>query len=103
MSTEEVAYFDGKIPTMNQFTICYWEFIEYFSVHFQNDAAYCYTKNNDTVIQCLQLRSQRVAEDLGSTVFFNFILLIYSFLVIREDINRKKVPYFRKFQELHLL
>ena len=69
MSTEEVAYFDGKIPTMNQFTICYWEFIEYFSVHFQNDAAYCYTKNNDTVIQCLQLRSQRVAEDLGSTVF----------------------------------
>ena len=89
LSTEEVAYFDGKIPTMNQFSICYWEFIEYFSIQAQPAASYCFTNYNDTNVQCLQLWSNRSAEDLGSKVYSNMI-----------DPNQKinNIAKFRKYK-----
>ena len=68
MSIEEVAYFDGMIPSMNQFSICYWEYLDYFALEFQNVAAYCYTNGHDTVIHCLALWSKRDINTLGSKV-----------------------------------
>lgn len=67
LSVDDLAYYNGLIPEMDEFTICYWEFINFFSDKINVPISYCYME--DSSMSCnLQFYSQRNFESMGSKV-----------------------------------
>ena len=67
MLTDQVAYFTGTVPTMTKFSICYWEFSEYFNLKGNYPVSYCFKIYKDQgVIHCLAPSSQRNRDSMGS-------------------------------------
>ena len=79
LTIDEMVYFNGKIPNMTSFSICYWEFIDFFSVTFQSIAAYCYDKamDNNVMFYCLQEESSTLL--VKFTLSFDMIIKCTNF------------------------
>ena len=58
-SKDEFAKFNGKIPTLKEFTSCHWERDTYFAISSTNIWSYCYHEiNGENNMKCVQLYYQ---------------------------------------------
>ena len=69
-SVDEYAYFNKKIPAMASFTICYWEFIKYFSQKTTiSPFAFCHQgPSSKDRMKCLQMFLKPDITSMGSKV-----------------------------------
>ena len=62
-STEEWAEFTGTIPHLDQFTVCHWERLRFFSIRDTCIWAFCHKKNG--FLKCTQIWYNRDVESGG--------------------------------------
>ena len=69
-SLEQFAYYNGIIPSMMEFTICYWEYIKYFNLQGVRPFTFCYAidENAEEVLKCTAIWSDRNKKYMGSKV-----------------------------------
>ena len=55
LSLEGFARYEGNIPRLEEFTVCHWDKIQYFSPAYNNIWNYCYTKTSNSSLFCIQV------------------------------------------------
>ena len=69
ISTNEVVFYQGQIPTLTKLTICYWEFVRFFGVGKTWPFSYCHEEKESKRILCTQIILNPVLELFSSKVF----------------------------------
>jgi hypothetical protein len=91
LSTEEWAQYLGNIPTMKEFTSCFWEKLRYFATDYTAVWGYCKQKSvNDKSIKCTQFYHR------GTHLTINRHINIYGWLDGNSEVTVKIPNYFHQ-------
>ena len=91
LSTDEWAEYLGNVPSMEQFTSCFWEKLRYFAKDYTSVWGYCKQKSaNDTSIKCTQFYHR------GSPLTVNRHINIYGWLDGQTEVTVKIPKYLHR-------
>ena len=73
VSVEEWAEYLEKIPTLDEFTICHWEYLRHFSEDSMSPWSYCVLKTKDAnKIRCTQFRMTGIEDTANRHIEAHF-------------------------------
>lgn len=83
LTTEEWAEYIDKIPRMEQFTVCHWDKLQYFSADINSIWSYCFIKTYNSSPYCVQLHYSLILSTANRHIKLNAAL---NFNLISENI-----------------
>ena len=93
-SKDEFVTFNGKIPTLKEFTSCHWERDTYFAISSTNIWSYCYhEKNGENSMKCAQLYYQGNRRVANRDVIFGGYFYGWTKIVIDIELPVKNFKH----------